>query len=425
MSQAHTVKLYRLILSQLMNDGYTEAAEAVSRAAMLPIPRDTFKRNYLSDLCKIGLHMEEQQEKEVQSGTLTDFSPARSKALMLSSQGLDLDVDDKILYAKRRAPDYKTRFITTHKKECRCAKFSPDGKLVATGSTDTSIKLIDVEKMKNYNTSKLHSEEFLIRPTTRTFYDHIGTINDVDFHPHARVLMSCSQDSTIKFYDYSKPNAKKAFRYFQDTHPVRSVHFHPSGDYILAGTEHHMIRLYDVNTFQAYTCAEQSENHAGPINMVRYSVDGSIFASCSKDGAIKLWDGVSNRCINTIPNAHSGFHVSCIQFTANKKYLMSGGKDSTLRLWELSTGRQVRVYKGGAQTKQRMTAAFSYNEDFLVGSDETSAAAIVWDSRTGELVERLTGHNGMVRAVASSPVEDALLTCSDDHRARFWVHRDV
>ncbi len=41
-----------------------------------------------------------------------------------------------------------------------------------------------------------------------------------------------------------------------------------------------------------------------------YAVEGNIFASASKDGAIKIWDGVTNSAINTIPNAHNGAEVN-------------------------------------------------------------------------------------------------------------------
>lgn len=71
----------------------------------------------------------------------------------------------------RNFPNYQTRFITTHKNACRVAKFSPDGKrsfiagcnntgrFVATGSTDTSIKMLDVEKMKTYSQVSILNKE--------------------------------------------------------------------------------------------------------------------------------------------------------------------------------------------------------------------------------------------------------------------------
>jgi len=308
------------------------------------------------------------------------------------------------------------------------AKFSPDGKFVATGSKDNSIKLLDVLKMKTYNETKQETTDDFApsRPVIRTFYDHAGTVSDLDFHPTAPILVSCSKDSTIRFYEF-KSNVKRAFKCIQDTHPVRTVSIHPGGDFLLAGTEHHMIRLYDINTLQAYTCRRSTDHHFGPINMLRYAIEGNIYASCSKDGAIKLWDGVSNLTINTIPNAHNGAEVTSVQFSKNQKYLLSCGKDGTVRLWELSTGRQVYRFVSthiagiGVQQKARIAATLSCNEDVIFGSDENSYAVILWDSRTGELLQRLTGHNNVVRYVATSPLDTSILTCSDDHRARYWA----
>lgn len=45
----------------------------------------------------------------------------------------------------------------------------------------------------------------------------------------------------------------------QDTHNVRSLSFHPSGDFLLAGTDHHVPHLYDVSTFQCYLSANVQE----------------------------------------------------------------------------------------------------------------------------------------------------------------------
>ncbi len=76
---------------------------------------------------------------------------------------------------KKPYPNYSTKFVTTHKNAVRAAKFSHDGKLLATGSLDTSLKLLDVDKMKTYNLHKGEGDEFA-KPVIRTFYDHTGVI---------------------------------------------------------------------------------------------------------------------------------------------------------------------------------------------------------------------------------------------------------
>lgn len=51
----------------------------------------------------------------------------------------------------------------------------------------------------------------------------------------------------------------------------------------------------------------------------RWSLNGKLFASAGSDGNIKLWDGVSNRCINTFTAAHDGAEISSVCFTRNSK----------------------------------------------------------------------------------------------------------
>ena len=59
----------------------------------------------------------------------------------------------------------------------------------------------------------------------------------MDFHPTVSILASGSKDCSIRLFDYSKPSAKRAYQVVQEVAPVRCVCFHPSGDYMIVGTE--------------------------------------------------------------------------------------------------------------------------------------------------------------------------------------------
>jgi hypothetical protein len=61
--------------------------------------------------------------------------------------------------------------------------------------------------------------------------------------------------------------------------------------------------------------------------------------------------------------------------------------------------------------KHRLQVTFNNTEDFVISSDESSYAATVWDIRTGEVVQRLTGHTNIIPWIAASPVENCLMTC--------------
>ena len=181
-----------------------------------------------------------------------------------------------------------------------------------------------------------------------------------------------------------------------------------------------MIRLYDLNTGQAFTCSNTLDHHYNAINMVHFSPDGSLFVSGSKDGCIKIWDAINFKCIKYIPNAHSGNEINSVRFSKNGKYILSAGKDSNVRLWDINMGEQIKVYSGHKNRTNNLNAEFNWNEDYVFGLDESAHICMVWDTRNTEITQRLSGHNGLIRWVAASPTEPALMTCSDDHRARFW-----
>lgn len=55
------------------------------------------------------------------------------------------------------------------------------------------------------------------------------------------------------------------------------------------------------------------------IFLLRYSPGAKYFTSSSRDGSVKLWDGVSNKCVNTFHKAHGGAEVCSVLFSRNGK----------------------------------------------------------------------------------------------------------
>jgi len=56
---------------------------------------------------------------------------------------------------------------------------------------------------------------------------------------------------------------------------------------------------------------------------VHYSPTANMYVTASKDGSIKVWDGVSNKCVNTYEQAHDGEEVCSVMFSRNAKVLAS------------------------------------------------------------------------------------------------------
>jgi cleavage stimulation factor subunit 1 len=150
---------------------------------------------------------------------------AVARSLQTSTESDNVDPSDKlseiclpfVQEPKTHVPlplNYSAWFTTQHRGPCRTAAFSMDGSLIATGSQDASLKVLDAERIKVQ-----HNESNEEKKVIKTLYDHTEPVNEVCFHPNGSVLASCSDDFNIKLFDLQKINAKRGFRYL----PVLSI----------------------------------------------------------------------------------------------------------------------------------------------------------------------------------------------------------
>ncbi|KAM1026306.1 hypothetical protein TB2_039181 [Malus domestica] len=415
-------QLNSLIVAHLRDSNLYQAASAVASATMTSLNVEA-PRNRLLDLVAKGLAVEKDEMSRGISSSAYDLgtSVASGYGGLPASRtvAVDFGAVQETKGLSKSFPKHETRHLSEHKNIARCARFSPDGKFVATGSSDTSIKLFEVSKIKQMMLPE--ARDGPVRSIIRTFYDHLQPINDLDFHPQNTVLISGSKDQTIKFFDFSKMTAKRAFRVIQDTHNVRSVSFHPSGDFVLAGTDHPIPHLYDINTFQCYLSANAPEiNDNGAINQVRYTATGGMYVTASKDGVLRLWDGVTAKCVRSIP-AHVTAEATSANFTKDQRFVLSSGKDSTVKLWDVGTGKLVKQYLGATHTKLRCQAVFNDTEEFVLSIDEPANEIVIWDAMTADKVAKWpSNHIGAFRWLAHSPTEAAFVTCGTDRSIRFW-----
>lgn len=417
-------RLYRLMISQLSYDGYTAISKSLTqqyRPSSTIAPSDELSRifrNYSSS----GLAKPKEYLSPYSAGVLAPVSQL--------SRSIDFEFESDVQPVSNELATYQPTYMSSHKAPIRAADFTVDGMFVATGSADATIKILDVERMLAKSstvqdpTSGMNPDE---HPTIRTLYDHLDEVTTVAFHPQSAYLLSGSRDETISIFDWGKSQAKKATRTIQEASPVSSISIHPSGDYFVVGCQQPTIRVYDMHTAIAYVSNCPSDQHTAPVNMVKYCENAHLFASCSEDGSIKIWDGVSNRCVQTINDAHGGQHVCSVQFTKNSKYLLSSGKDSIVKLWELASGRPIIKYTGAelsGQQHHRAQAEFNHTEDYVLFPCEKSISLCCWNSRTGERQKLMPlGHSTSVRWVRHSPTMPAMITCSDDHKSRFWYYK--
>jgi WD40 repeat protein len=100
--------------------------------------------------------------------------------------------------------------------------------------------------------------------------------------------------------------------------------------------------------------------------------------------------------------------------------VLTGAQDRTARLWDLSSGRLVRIFGGGDFILYSIeSASFSPDGRYLAATTEFQKAR-VWEVETGKLVRVLSGHESWVKKIAYSPDGRSIATASADGTVRIW-----
>jgi WD40 repeat protein len=115
---------------------------------------------------------------------------------------------------------------------------------------------------------------------------------------------------------------------------VRSVAFSPDGRLLVSGSNDHTIRLWEVSTGQCLKVLQKKE--MALTYPVAFCPDGHMIAHASNDHTIQLWNINEERLIRPL-QGHSG-NVTSLAFSADGSLLLSASEDETMKLWNVATG---------------------------------------------------------------------------------------
>ncbi|MEH2330757.1 serine/threonine-protein kinase [Nostoc sp.] len=161
--------------------------------------------------------------------------------------------------------------------------------------------------------------------------------------------------------------------------------------------------------------ANTLQGHENSVLSVAISPDGKTIASSGDDSTIKLWNLATGKLISSL-NGHFQ-EVNVVVISPDGKLLVSASDDNTIKIWNLATRKQIRTLIGHSDSVHAL-AISADSQTLVTGSDDNTIK--IWDLATGEQIRTLAGHTFWVRSVAISPDGVILASGSFDKTIKIW-----
>ncbi len=293
-----------------------------------------------------------------------------------------------------------------HSDAVESVTFSPDGRTLASASTDTTIRLWNARTHKQAGT-----------PLT----GHTGAVSNVTFSPDGRTLASASADTTIRLWD-TRTHKQAGAPLTGHSSYITGVTFSPDGRTLASASGDTTVRLWNLRSHKPL--GTPLSGHTDVITSVAFSPDGRTLASAAFDNTIRLWDTRTHKQVGKM-TSHDD--VLSVAFSTDGRTLASTGEDTTIWLWDVHSLTSFGTSFTGS-TKPVRSVAFSPDGRTLASTGEDRTIRL-WDTRTHKQVGTpLTGHTDIVRSVAFSPGGRTLASAGEDRTIRLWdtgTHKQV
>jgi cytochrome c len=167
---------------------------------------------------------------------------------------------------------------------------------------------------------------------------HGGPIKSIDLSSDGTTVATASFDYSVVLWD-SRTMAVQA-RLLGHNGPVVVARFDPAGRYLATGGDDFRLLLWPISEGFP-THYQKALQHDGKIADIAFSPDGSLFASASWDGVVRIWSLPELALVAELIG-HKG-PVHAIQFVSDGRALISAGRDGYIRLWDVVSRSQIRV----------------------------------------------------------------------------------
>jgi WD40 repeat protein len=256
--------------------------------------------------------------------------------------------------------------------------FSPDGRTLAAGGEDQTVRLWNVADHRAVGSLTGHGD----------------TLFATAFSPDGRTLATAGYNNRVELWRTSDLTRSGTLR--TPGNGVGSLAFSPDGT-TLAGASDDAVRLWNITTRRGRTLPAGTDN----IFTAAYSQHGTLAIAGTQ--TVRFWTTGRAKPI-TLTRVTST--VNAMAFSPDGRILACGGADGRVRLWNVSSRRLLGTLTG--QGKSIKAAAFSADGSLLATAD--GDGVVLWNTAGRTRAGVVSRHTGPINAVAFSPKGRLLVT---------------
>ncbi|MBC8003019.1 MAG: hypothetical protein H7X97_10575 [Opitutaceae bacterium] len=286
------------------------------------------------------------------------------------------------------------RVLAGHAGPVELVSFSSDGRLLATASSDNTVKLWDPQSGNLRQTISGHSDG----------------VKGLYFLDGGRTILTVDGANTLRSWESGTGKLKRTIEGFQES--LWGVQVTADGTALATGTSNRKaLRLADP---ASGATVRNFPEHASWIRSASFSPDGRLLAVACWDDSVSVWDVKSAVLRQKLNVATNG--MESVVFSPDNGTMASAGERSSVKLWNLQTG-EVRMLEGHNASVRCL--AFAANGRFLA-SGSSDKTVRIWDPVSGNAKLAIESGQGQVLAIAFSPNGQLLATGSDTKLAAIW-----
>ncbi|EIN13958.1 nuclear distribution protein PAC1 [Punctularia strigosozonata HHB-11173 SS5] len=276
-----------------------------------------------------------------------------------------------------------------------------------------------------------------VTPPKLVLTGHRANVNAVAFHPRYSVLVSASDDSTMKVWDHESGELERTIG--GHTRRVSDCEYDSKGKYLVSASHDLFIKLWDVDNEYKNTATFRGHEHS--ISSARFLPGDERIVSASRDQTVRVWEIATTHCIKVI-KSHDDWVRAAVP-SSDGRFVITSCMDHTSRVLELATGAtkaELRAHDNVVENaifvpRNAIPALYELvgmkvGPDSSMTPDELSVAFAVtasrdqkikvWDARSGQCLYTLVGHDGWVHGLTFHPNGQYLLSAADDSSIRIW-----